>query len=145
MLGIWLSLLGLATLSASAWLGGELVYRQRVGVNHAPEPEGPEDWQAVLPASDLADGKPQRIDVDGQPVLLSRDGDAVYAISAVCAHAGAPLEEGKFDDGCVECPWHNSVYDLKTGAVIHGPTTYAQPAYNARIADGQIELRIRQG
>ncbi len=142
--GICLSLTGLAMLTVSAWLGGELVFRQRVGVNHAPEPESPKDWQSVLPASDLAEAQPQRIDVDGQPVLLSRAGDTVYAISAVCAHAGAPLEEGKFYDGCVECPWHNSVYDLHSGAVVHGPATYAQPTYDARIADGQIELRIKQ-
>lgn len=141
--GIWFSLLGLATLTAASWLGGEMVYRQRVGVSHAIEPSKPEDWQAILAFDDLVDRQPQRVDVEGQPVLLYREGDAVYAISAVCAHAGGPLEEGDVADGCVECPWHNSVFDLRTGSVVHGPATYEQPAYDVRVTDGQIEIRVK--
>ncbi len=37
MLGVWLSLASVASLAYSGWLGGELVYRHRVGVR------GPED------------------------------------------------------------------------------------------------------
>ncbi len=92
----------------------------------------------------MADGETKRVDVDGQAILLYRAGSSVSAISAVCAHAGGPLEEGKVADGCVECPWHQSVYDLKSGAVVHGPTTFPQPAYDTRITKGQVELRVKQ-
>jgi len=82
------------------------------------------------------------VEVDGGPVLLYRDGDAISAIGAVCSHAGGPLEEGKFENGCVECPWHHSVFNLRTGKVVHGPATHAQPAYEARLFQGQIEVRL---
>jgi nitrite reductase/ring-hydroxylating ferredoxin subunit/uncharacterized membrane protein len=142
--GIAFSMLGMGILTVSAWLGGEMVYRLRVGVDHSPRPDEPETWKAVLPSSDLVEGKPQRVDVAGNPVLLYREGDAVYAIGAVCAHAGGPLEEGKFYDGCVQCPWHDSVYDLRTGHVVHGPSVYHQPAYDVRQSSGQIRVRVRQ-
>lgn len=142
--GIGYSMLGMGILTASAWIGGEMVYRFRVGSNHSPEPDTPQDWQAVFPASDLVEGQPQRVEVAGQPVLLYKEGTTVYAISAVCAHAGGPLDEGKFYDGCVQCPWHDSVYDLRGGQIVHGPTVYNQPAYEVRVTNGQIRLRAPQ-
>jgi len=144
MAGIGYAMLGMTVISVSAWLGGEMVYRLRVGTNHSPDPEEPEKWTAVLPNSDLVEGQPQAVDLGGQKVLLYRAGQAVYALSATCAHAGGPLDEGRFYDGCVECPWHNSVYDLKTGQVVHGPSVFPQPKYEVRITNGQIRLRAPQ-
>jgi nitrite reductase/ring-hydroxylating ferredoxin subunit/uncharacterized membrane protein len=139
-----LSELGMGTVLLSAYLGGTLVYKHRVGVNHAPKPSGPREWTPIMSETDLPESQPRRIDVEGAPVLLYRYGGTVYAIGAVCAHAGAPLEEGTFDDRCVQCPWHDSVYDLRDGSVVHGPSTFSQPAYRARILNGQIEIRLAE-
>ncbi len=142
--GIGYGMLGMLVLTASAWLGGEMVYRLRVGADHSPEPTEPEKWTAVLPSSDLVEGQPRVVDVGDQKAILYRDGREIHAISAVCAHAGGPLDEGKFYEGCVECPWHNSVYDLKSGRVVHGPSVYPQPRYEVRVTNGQIRLRAPQ-
>jgi nitrite reductase/ring-hydroxylating ferredoxin subunit len=54
-----------------------------------------------------------------------------------------PLSEGKVLDGCVECPWHGSLFRLSDGANLHGPATAPQPAFDSRVtADGQVEVRI---
>jgi len=140
--GVRWSLLGFGTLTASAWLGGELVYRLRVSVNHAPEPSGPIDWQPALAEVELPPDFPMRVEVDGTPVLLYRENGTIAAIGAVCAHAGGPLDEGQFYDGCVQCPWHDSVFDLHSGRIVHGPATYPQPRYEARTHNGQIEIRV---
>jgi nitrite reductase/ring-hydroxylating ferredoxin subunit/uncharacterized membrane protein len=142
LLGVMFSLSGFTLLTFSAWIGGELVYRFRVGVNHAQEPSQPETWMPVLPDAELVEGQPERIDVEGNPVLLYRKNGTVYAIGAVCSHAGGPLEQGKFEGVCVQCPWHDSVYDLRDGSVVHGPSTYRQPTYEARTFNGQIEVRV---
>ena len=139
--GVLLSTLGLAVVGASAGLGGDLVYRLGVGVNHAEPAHKPTSWTAVLPPDDLAEGQAQRVELAGKPVLVYHDANQLYAIGAVCSHAGGPLEEGTFADGCVECPWHQSVFDLRDGSVVHGPATMAQPAYEARVRNGQVELR----
>lgn len=144
--GVILSTVAVSILLASAWLGGHMVYKQRVGVNHNKEYDRePKEWTPVLAQEELQEGEPMRIEVEGEPVLLYRNAGTVYAIGAVCAHAGGPLEEGKFDGLCVECPWHQSVYDLRDGSVVHGPSTYPQPNYAARILNGQIELRVERG
>ena len=126
----------------SAWLGGKLVYRQRVGVNNADRFEGPQQWKSVLPASELPDRKPVRVEHEGKGVLVWREGQTVFAIGSVCSHAGGPLEKGTVQGHCVECPWHNSVFDLHTGKVVHGPATNPQPQFHARITNGQVEIRL---
>jgi nitrite reductase/ring-hydroxylating ferredoxin subunit len=42
----------------------------------------------------------------------------------------------------VTCPWHKSQFDLDTGAVIHGPSCYDAPLFDARVNNGQIEVRL---
>lgn len=125
----------------SAWLGGELVYNLRVGVNHAQPATRPADWTPALPDADLKEGQPQRVQIQGQDILLYRQRGTIYAIGAVCSHAGGPLEQGQFQEYCVQCPWHDSVFDLRDGSVVHGPSTYNQPVYQVRVMNGQIEVK----
>lgn len=141
--GITFSALGFGVLTAAAWIGGHLVYRYRIGVNHAESISAPQQWTPILAESEIAEGEPERVEVAGKPVLLYRESHSVYAISAVCSHAGGPLEEGQFQDLCVRCPWHDSVFDLRDGRIVHGPATFPQPSYLARIHDGQVEVRVR--
>ena len=141
--GVMLSTVAFGLLNVSAWIGGDMVYNRKIGVNHIKEPDGPERWQTAIASGDLPEHTPKRIEVAGAPVLLFRDGMSVYAIGAVCSHAGGPLDEGQFYDGCVECPWHNSVFDLRDGSVVHGPATYPEPAYDTRVHNDQIEIRLR--
>lgn len=139
-----LSSLALGLTGVSAWLGGHLVYKRKVGVDHSDTFSGPQDWTPVLAVDALGDREPKRIELEGQGVLLFREGNDVYAIGAVCAHAGGPLDEGAFHDTSVQCPWHDSVFDLRDGHIVHGPATQPQPVFDARIRDGQVELRLRQ-
>jgi nitrite reductase/ring-hydroxylating ferredoxin subunit len=37
--------------------------------------------------------------------------------------------------------WHGSRFDLRTGAVEHGPGVYPQPRYEARVRAGKVEIR----
>jgi nitrite reductase/ring-hydroxylating ferredoxin subunit/uncharacterized membrane protein len=140
--GLLFSALGLAIASLSAYLGGHLVFAQRVGTNHNEGAKGPDKWTPVLDAAELAEGQPRCVEVEGTPVMLYRQKNRVYAIGAVCAHAGGPLHEGKIDGLTVQCPWHDSVYDLRDGSVVHGPSTYQVPHFQAQIRDGQVRLRL---
>jgi nitrite reductase/ring-hydroxylating ferredoxin subunit/uncharacterized membrane protein len=144
--GVTLSLLGLGAITLSGYLGGDLVYRYQVGVNRNPiDPDeahqGNASWTRVMSDVALGEDQPQRFDVAGRPVLLYRHQGQLLAISAMCSHAGGPLDEGKFDGACVECPWHHSVFDLRDGSVVHGPAVFSQPVYEVRVREGQIELR----
>lgn len=138
-----LGAIGLAIVSAGAYLGGGLVYRMGVMINRNAYRNGPADFKAALPVSDLVEGKMRRVEVDGQPILLVKTSGKIYALGAVCSHYGAPLEEGKLEDGCVQCPWHFSRFALEDGSIKEGPTCSAVPSYDVRTANDQIEIRFR--
>ena len=136
-----LALLGFAVAGVSAYLGGHLVYKEKVGVDHTADHPAPKEFVPVLPDSELVDNQPRRVDANGMPVLLLRSGGRIYAIAETCAHLGGPLSQGKLEDLTVRCPWHGSRYSLEDGRVIEGPSAHAQPVLQVRVRDGQIEVR----
>ena len=145
VLGKALGFLGFGAVTAGGYLGGHLSFGHGVGVNHAFLQRGPDEWTEVLPAADLEAGTPRRVDVGDATVLLVRRGEEVLAIGSRCTHAGGPLEEGTVDprEGTVECPWHQSVFRLDDGSVVHGPASVPEHAYDVRVRHGAVELRRR--
>jgi len=142
-LGVLLSAVAAGGLLASAWLGGELVYKYNVGVNRTRKSDGPKDWLPVLNTVELLEDQPMRVEVKGAPVLLYRHGDTIYAMGAVCGHAAGALEEGTFEDVQVTCPLHQSIYDLRDGSVVHSPSLYPESTYDVRVREGRIELKSK--
>jgi nitrite reductase/ring-hydroxylating ferredoxin subunit/uncharacterized membrane protein len=140
-----LSALGLSVSSAAAYLGGELVFNRGFMVNHDAWRSGPQDWTAVGPDVEPAEGATKRVEVEGRGVLLYRENGTVYALEDTCTHAGGPLSQGKVKDGIVTCPWHGSQFRLRDGSVCRGPATFPQVQLQARVRGGQIEVRGRQG
>jgi NADPH-dependent 2,4-dienoyl-CoA reductase/sulfur reductase-like enzyme/nitrite reductase/ring-hydroxylating ferredoxin subunit len=96
----------------------------------------------VIALSDLADGKPYPIEVDGNKILLIREGESVHPIGATCPHAGGPLAEGVLYRDRIICPWHKATFCLRTGAMLEPPAVDDLPCYEARIQDGRIHLAL---
>jgi nitrite reductase/ring-hydroxylating ferredoxin subunit/uncharacterized membrane protein len=126
----------------AAYLGGHLVYRKRIGVDHAPHAAW-DDFVAALPESALRESTARRVEVRGVPIVLVRRAGRVSALAEQCAHLGGPLSEGEIDDVSIRCPWHGSRFGLDDGAVLEGPSTFSQPCFETRLRDGQIEVRPR--
>jgi nitrite reductase/ring-hydroxylating ferredoxin subunit/uncharacterized membrane protein len=135
------ALLGLIVSSVSAYLGGHLVFKEKIGIDHTADYSPPEDFVAVLAEAELLENQLRRVNANGMPVLLVRRGDHIYAIAETCAHLGGPLSEGKLEDATVRCPWHGSRFSLEDGRVLEGPSVHAQPVLEVRVRDGQIEVR----
>ena len=139
---------GFGLMSAGAYLGGTLVYDEKIGVDHAPQRgELPQEWTPVLAESELAEGAMQSVEVEAKTqkiqVLLARRDGQIYALANRCSHLGGPLNEGKMEGACVVCPWHKSQFSLEDGHVVHGPAASAQPTFETRVRDGQIEIKSR--
>ncbi len=39
-------------------------------------------------------------------------------------------------------PWHGSVFRLSDGWNVEGPATAPQPAFDTRVVDGHVEVRL---
>jgi nitrite reductase (NADH) small subunit len=85
-----------------------------------------------LDALPIGEGRTFAIDGDMVAVFRTRT-DEVYAVSAVCTHAGGPIADGLADTEVVICPLHQHVFELATGCSRSG-----QPAlrtYAVRVTD----------
>ena len=96
----------------------------------------------VAALTDLPDGGMLAVEVDGEPVLLTRTGNAVRAVGGTCPHAGAKLAEGVRNGDRIVCPWHKATFCLRTGALLDPPAVDSLPRYDVRI-DGQRVLVSR--
>mgnify|MGYP001795365703 CR=1 FL=1 len=89
-----LAALGSAVSVAAARLGGNLVYEQKIGVDHSDPEKLPDKFTPVLSESNLPDGKPVRVDSNGSRILLVRHGSQIYALGETSSHLGCPLSQG---------------------------------------------------
>jgi nitrite reductase/ring-hydroxylating ferredoxin subunit len=136
---------GLAAVSAGGMLGGHLAYRQAAGANHAeqiPYLVAP-GWHLLGGVDEFPVAEAVRRTVGEVPVVAVREpGGTVHVLSDRCSHLSGPLSEGLVTDGCVQCPWHHSMFRLSDGAVVRGPATAPQPAFESRIVGGRVEVRL---
>ena len=136
------ALAGYSIALGAAWLGGDLVYGQRVGVTHATLDE-PESFTTIANSADIPDGSMKRVQHGDLDLLVARQHGQLRVLANACAHLGGPLSEGTLKDGSVVCPWHGSEFALDDGHVINGPATHGQPCLDVRERAGRIEVGRR--
>jgi len=142
--GKLLALLGLSSVGVGGYLGGHLTYAEGVGVAVTTFEDYPEDWTQALADAALGEGEMKAVEVRGVEILIARRGGNVYALADTCVHRGGSLAEGELIGDCVECPLHASRFRLEDGSVEQGPAAFPQPALEARVREGSIEVRAPQ-
>ena len=141
---------GLALATVGAYLGGHLALRLGAGASHAESIEHLSGlgWHDLCPLDELPDGRLARRQLGYLSLMTLRTGDTVHVLSDHCAHLGGPLHQGRVvtvrDATCVTCPWHGSTFRVSDGAVMHGPATARQPAFESQVTDaGWVQVRPR--
>lgn len=141
-----LAVMGYLLAAAGAFLGGDMVFRLGTQVNRNAWTAGPDEWADAAAEEEVTEGAVRRCQVDGATVLLLRQQGEICALSAVCSHAGGPLEEGEVVEGTVRCPWHGSRFDLGSGEVRQGPASMGIPVFETRTTPaGRVEIRRARG
>jgi ferredoxin-NADP reductase/nitrite reductase/ring-hydroxylating ferredoxin subunit len=98
-------------------------------------------YQKIANKKDLKERGMLKVEALDKSILLSMVNGEVYAIDAVCSHEGGPLEDGILDSFEVECPWHGSRFDIRTGEVRNPPADTPQLAYEVKIDGDRILIR----
>lgn len=126
-----LEAVGTALLAVGGWMGGTLVSRNQISVDHRYAGAGrwSETHVRAAPGRAVTIGHADELEVDqmklvhagGRRIVLGRTGDGWVAFDDRCPHRGGSLADGVMICGTVQCPWHGSQFDTRTGAVRAGP------------------------
>ncbi|HSJ63373.1 MAG TPA: DUF2231 domain-containing protein [Gemmatimonadaceae bacterium] len=139
-----------ALLFAGGWMGGTLVYRNQIGVDHRYAGAG--KWSerraeggggTRVPVADAGDLEPNQmrlVRLGDQRVVLARTEEGWVAFDDRCPHRGGSLAGGLMACGTVTCPWHGSQFDVASGALQAGPAEDGITTYPVEERDGKIWL-----
>lgn len=145
---------GAGLLGLGGWLGGTLVYRNQIGVDHRYADAG--KWQVdviaadpsaerevdVGAATDLAPDQMKLLRIGSRRVVLARTDRGYVAFEDRCTHRGGPLADGVLAGSVVQCPWHGSQFDVRTGEVKRGPAEERIQTFEVSEREGRVWLRL---
>ena len=141
-------LVGLILLSAGGYMGGTLVFRNQIGVDHRYANAG--KWQeSSVPKTNepVVIGDADSVGVDQMKlihaatrIVLGRTDEGFAVFDDRCTHKGGPLSDGVMMCGTVQCPWHGSQFDVQSGEVKCGPARKKIGTHRFEEANGQIRL-----
>ncbi|HXS35755.1 MAG TPA: DUF2231 domain-containing protein [Flavipsychrobacter sp.] len=121
---------GVTLICIAGWMGGTLVYRNQIGVYNRYASAG--KWNKmrvpvtsgkvkVATADELKTDQMKLVVLQNKRVVIGRSADGYVAFDDHCTHKGGSLADGVMICNTVQCPWHGSQFDVKTGEVKAGP------------------------
>jgi nitrite reductase/ring-hydroxylating ferredoxin subunit len=146
-----LEVAGMSLLTTGGWLGGTLVFRNQIGVDHRYANAGQYRIEAVSGGGDTIDaaaadelkvGQMKLLRAGDRRVVLARTDHGYAAFDDFCTHKGGPLSDGALVCDTVQCPWHGSQFDVMTGRVKEGPATDAIVTYAVEERDGRVLVTL---
>jgi phenylpropionate dioxygenase-like ring-hydroxylating dioxygenase large terminal subunit len=101
-------------------------------------------WQKAASLDELRDRDVIAVDVAGTLVALFRLGDEIRATSGSCTHEFASLADGfvETEDGSVECPLHQALFDIRTGRALCAPATEDLEVYPVKVDGADILIDL---
>jgi nitrite reductase/ring-hydroxylating ferredoxin subunit len=103
-----------------------------------------EDFVKVGETKDIQAAHMKAVEVAGENICLANVDGKYYAIGNICTHADGPLDQGTLEGYEVECPWHGSKFDVRTGEPTNPPAMSSEPAYEVKVEGDNILLRKRK-
>jgi nitrite reductase (NADH) small subunit len=95
----------------------------------------------VTAVSEIAEGRPRRVQVAGRDLVICRTADGIFALDNRCPHRGGPLSEGDLLGSEIVCPWHLWGFDVASGACT-GNGDIMISTYQTRIEDGRLLVAV---
>lgn len=100
------------------------------------------EWCDAAADADVEEDAVLGIAVLGVPIALFRIKGEVFALHDLCSHGFARLSDGYVEDDCVECPLHQGLVDIRTGAPRTAPISTPIRSYPARVREGRVEIEM---
>lgn len=151
-LAVVLEFASIGVMTVGGWMGGTLVYRNQIGVDHRYAEAG--KWReehmevdgdglaTVEGVKELAVDQMILVHTDGKRIVLARTEEGLTAFDDACTHKGGSLAGGMMACGTVMCPWHGSQFDVNDGSVQAGPAKKAISYYEVEEVGDKATISV---
>ena len=97
-------------------------------------------FEPVASLGEIAEGTVlQRVRSTGDAICLVRHNGEICALSDICTHEHFSMSQGELlGDGTLQCAWHGTRYDCRTGEVKQAPATSPLPVFHVRLEGDTI-------
>ncbi|MGQ0679305.1 MAG: Rieske (2Fe-2S) protein [Actinomycetota bacterium] len=93
--------------------------------------------------ADVPSGWVLRVAAGGRDLALANREGTFFAVENSCTHAAGPLADGRLRPDCLlECSWHNSLFDARTGEVVRGPARKPVKTYQVQVEEGMVYVKV---
>jgi uncharacterized membrane protein/nitrite reductase/ring-hydroxylating ferredoxin subunit len=143
--------IGIILLSISGWMGGTLIVRNQISIDHRYANAGKWNEEKIntsLNSIELKDldklgiNQMKLVLINGKRIVIARTESENVAFDDYCSHRGGSLADGVIICGTVQCPWHGSQFDVKTGTVKAGPANDPISTYRIEVNNQKYFLHF---
>lgn len=139
------------TMGVAGWMGGTLVHRNQIGIDHRYAFSG--KWRELRVDEDQGKIKLGAVDdlkrdqmilvhAGKRRIVLGRTEQGFLAFDDRCTHKGGSLAGGMMICGTVQCPWHGSQFDVLTGEVKAGPAVAKINTYQTEMINNILYINL---
>jgi glycine betaine catabolism B len=100
-----------------------------------------EDFVKVAETEDVQVSQMMAVEINDEKICLANVNGKYYAIGNVCTHMGGPLADGKLEEYIVQCPWHGSRFDIRSGEVVRPPAMKPESTYEVKVENNDILIK----
>jgi biphenyl 2,3-dioxygenase ferredoxin subunit len=90
--------------------------------------------------TDVASGEALKVETHGLTLAVFNLDGEFHVTDDHCTHGPGSLSEGFIDGDCVECNFHQGVFNIRTGAVVQPPCIVPVRTYPATVEDGVVYI-----
>ena len=99
-------------------------------------------WHKVARVAEIPEGEVIGVEVEGVPIAVYNLDGEYFATHNVCTHAFALLSDGYGDEGKIECPLHQGIFDIRSGKAEEGPVDEDLKTFSVKVEGDEILVEV---
>lgn len=102
------------------------------------------EWLYVCDVNEITEDDPKSTEAEGVKIGVFQVEDSYFAIENVCPHAYALLTDGFIEEGNVECPLHEAIFDIRSGKTLGGPVERDLCTFPLKVENDKIYIQAKK-
>ncbi|RIY42478.1 non-heme iron oxygenase ferredoxin subunit [Neopusillimonas maritima] len=100
------------------------------------------NWIKIATVGQIEEDESLGVELEGKQLAVHHTEGEYFVTNNICTHQFALLSDGFIEDGCVECPLHQAMFDLRTGEPKSAPATEPVKVYEVKVEGDEILVNL---